>query len=404
MNKFKKIKKILAVFAITFVMQNFTLALMPPKRERSQQKPTLTYALDMYIASLLNKLDESENQDPTEIKTILENIVTSNQILDADKKIFTKFLKKNNFSQESLTILKEIVQKINKNLTEKKDSMGESMKDSFGKKSFKENSKLTLPEQRIKNKETGMLQELLIESGYFEYSRFLIDYLNINNELEELLNNQPDNRKQLNKWLKENAYLIAQKTEALKKLKEDIEKYLELYKFVTTQEITTVQQNEAYRMVANSEQSILFISKQINKNENDIEYIQSALETIEYHKSCALKSLAADLIKEDWATVTLPDLIKDTIKLIRIFYQIKCKINPDFTCNISLDKEEINKIMGIDQDINEKIIWNNLIDKEFLGHIFDKILKDNNSDTVKKIITGLQNKFKLKGFKAYCLL
>lgn len=372
MNKFKKI---LALFALTFVMQNFTLALMPPKRDRSQIKPTLT--LDLY--SLANKLNNELNIDSESglpdinlVTKILNEIISNTKIIDNDKSFFKNFLSEKDFSDKALKSLKKytkkVIQKLNKKMIKKSGSFEKPDRPVESK--IKKQKDLTLPEQRKANKETGMLQELLIEGGYFEFSRFLIDFLNINNKIKELLDNKPTNKKQLNKWKYEHASLNTQKTDALKNLKIDIEEYIKLYVLVCTQNITTVQQNELDRMVKGSLESIPSLYDQISNTKNTIKSAQSALETVEYHKINALKSLAAGLIEEDWETITLPDLIEDTNKLTYLLN--------------STEKFSIEN----------SFIWNNLINLEMIIYIFDTIReKENGHEMVKKIAKGLEKEF-----------
>ena len=182
----------------------------------------------------------------------------------------------------------------------------------------------------------GMLQELLIISGYFKLEEYVINYLETTKEIENLF--------------------------------EQLDKFVIDYLNITNQTITNITAYDPERITSESEQSVKNLVRffKICIENKDNEEIKEILKTIETQQECNIATISQDIICRNWTEVTLPNLQEDSNTLSQ-----KLKV-----------------------DVCE--IWNNFISKRLLTKIFQKVEDQIGRNKTIKMINSLQQNFNLQ--------
>jgi hypothetical protein len=216
------------------------------------------------------------------------------------------------------------------------------------------------PIDRERNSSPGILQELLIASGYFFFEESLTQILENLTSLEGCTKDVgfKKKKKALENWKKENKEKISISTKEISNLIKNLDEYVENYNFIASQQITDIRQEEINRIVVNSLESLPKVLDRLKTyiytKDNDI--LDWILSTIKSQQNCYIFTITEDFINRNWETETMLDLEKDTIRLAEL----------------------INS--------TDKIIWNNFINKNLLSEIFNKIQeKIDRKEAIKKI-------------------
>lgn len=253
----------------------------------------------------------------------------------------------------------------------------------------------SLPSSRAEQHVPGTLHELIIASGYFILENLVNELIRATDELIFIRQTEPTRKKHLKKWSKINRSKIKELTLRIGSINEQIKSFACLYKNIATQPITNVQKNELERIVEISLQSVCSIARKTidileQRYDDDKGWILTTLES----QKIILKTIAEDMQKRDWTTVSLPDLRKDTSQLIYLLIkdlnEVICEIfgevnfrNLDILeCQKSYDDPRLQILFDNPEILN----FNELLKNPKL--ILDEIEK---SMTDEDISAGLKN-------------